>query len=158
MSKNLRLLATEMFKVKDNLSPSFIVDLFKKRDVTYDFRSHREFSRPRIKTIHWGMESIRYFGPIIWDMIPNEIQTSRSLELFKRAIKHWTPVDCPCRICKEYIGEIGFLWFYPKFCFMFICMIIITFITIHIMTHFILDFRFGINSPDKLWLICILYF
>ena len=66
----------------------FIVDLFQKSDARYNFRSQREFSRPRIKTVYWGMESIRYYGPIVWDLIPNEIKTATTLENFKQAITY----------------------------------------------------------------------
>ena len=33
----------------------------------------REFIRPKVKTVQWGMESIRYFAPTIWDTLPEEI-------------------------------------------------------------------------------------
>ena len=28
---------------------------------------------------------------------------------FKREIKQWVPDNCPCRICKNYLPNIGFI-------------------------------------------------
>ena len=32
-----------------------------------------------------------------------------SLETFKSKIKSWKPNNCPCRICKNYTSNVGFL-------------------------------------------------
>ena len=37
------------------------------------------------------------------------LHTNLSLERFKIRIKTWTTDKCPCRICKIYIGQIGFI-------------------------------------------------
>ena len=107
--RNLRLLALEMFKIKNKLSPIFIVDFFEENEILYNFRNQREFNRPKIKTVQWGVNSIRYYGPIIWDMLPTYIKNSESLELFKQEIKKWDAKDCPCRLCKPYFNNLGFL-------------------------------------------------
>ena len=67
--RNVRLLATEMYKVKNNLSPSFIVDIFPKSEAVYSLRNNREFIRPKVNTVQWGIESLRYYGPVIWDLL-----------------------------------------------------------------------------------------
>ena len=45
--RNLRLLK-QMFKVKNNLSPSFIVELFPKFETGYNLRNKREFIRVKV--------------------------------------------------------------------------------------------------------------
>ena len=53
-------------------------------------------------------ESIRYFGPIVWDdMLPNKFKSIQTLEKFKCDIKKWIPSNCPCFLCKEYVGGVG---------------------------------------------------
>ena len=32
-----------------------------------------------------------------------------SLSGFKKAIKEWKPINRPCRLCKMYISQVGFL-------------------------------------------------
>ena len=42
-------------------------------------------------------------------MVPNNIKNSSSLNKFKSSIKSWKPNECPCRLCKKYIAEVGFI-------------------------------------------------
>ena len=107
--RNLRLLATEMFKVKNNLSPSFILELFPNFETGYNLRNKREFIRPKVKTVQWDMESIRYFGPTIRDTLPEEIKSTTTQDSFKQKIQNWESLDCPCRLCKYFYPNLGFL-------------------------------------------------
>ena len=45
----------------------------------------------------------------IWNKIPNEIKEACSLTVFKSKIKKWVPEGCPCRLCKTYVGQVGFI-------------------------------------------------
>ena len=42
-------------------------------------------------------------------MVPNNIKNSSSLNKFKSSIKSWKPNECPCRLCKKYIAQVGFI-------------------------------------------------
>ena len=43
-------------------------------------------------------------------MVPVNTKSSESLDYFcKSKIKCWTQNHCPCRICKTYIGQVGFV-------------------------------------------------
>ena len=107
--RNLRVLAIEMYKVKNNISPNFIVDLFPKSEIVYNFRNCREFIRPKVNTVLWGIESLRYYGPVIWDIIPNEIKAATTVDAFKQNIKNWEALDCPCRLCKDFYPFLGYI-------------------------------------------------
>ena len=50
-----------------------------------------------------GSNSIRYYGPIIWSLVLEEIRYAHSQQKFKNKIKRWNPNDCSCHICKSYI-------------------------------------------------------
>ena len=55
------------------------------------------------------MESIRYFGPTIWDTLPEEIKSTTTLDSFKQKIQNWEGLDCPYRVCKDFYPNLGFL-------------------------------------------------
>ena len=100
-NRNIQIVAIEMYKSKHGLSPELLKDIF--IDRLYQgptLRSLSEFVVPQVNTIHYGHDSLHYFGAKIWNMIPAHITNIDSLEKFKTEIKKWTPNDCPCRLCK----------------------------------------------------------
>ena len=54
-------------------------------------------------------KSISYLGPKIWDIVPLELKELTSLNTFKKGIKKWQPKNCPCRLCKQYVLNLGFI-------------------------------------------------
>ena len=74
----------------------------------YDLRKHY-FDLPQVKTEMYGKHSIRYIAPKIWEMIPIEIRNIKTLNGFKKSIRSWRLRDCPCRLCKQYIANVGFI-------------------------------------------------
>ena len=107
--RNLQRLATEMFKVINNLSPSFMKNVFPDSINSYNFRNTPEFKQSNIHTVFNGTETISYRGPKTWTLVPNDIKNSKNLVEFKSKIKYWKPVGCMCRICKIYIPNLGFI-------------------------------------------------
>ena len=84
--------------------------LLKKGDLNIrSTRSQNEFYLGRVNTVHYGHDSLRYFGPKIWESIPIHIKLSESLKEFKLNVKKWAPSECPCRLCKDYIEGLGYL-------------------------------------------------
>ena len=77
--RNLRALATEMYKISHDLSPPFMRELFIEKTGNYNTRStyvvdidksneihctkKLNFKIPKAKTTHFGLESIRRMGP-----------------------------------------------------------------------------------------------
>ena len=98
-----------MYKVLNNISPNFISELFPISNKAFHLREERDFMRPRVNTVLWGTETLRNIGPKIWDMLPQVIKDSSSLNSFKSRIKQWKCHNCPCRLCKTYITGLGFL-------------------------------------------------
>ena len=107
--RNLQTLATEMYKVIHDLSPTLMNEIFQLKSCTYNLRQNRTFKTHNVKSVYNGTETASYLGPKIWDLVPNEIKTSTSLSIFKSKIKHWIPNDCPCRLCKVYVANVGFI-------------------------------------------------
>ena len=108
-TRNLQMLATEMFKVYRGMSPPIICELFRRRDISYNLRSNSNFAVPNVKSVFHGSESITYLGPKIWDIVPLHLKEFTSLNAFKKGIKKWQPKNCPCRLCKQYVLNLGFI-------------------------------------------------
>ena len=107
--RNLQKLATEMFKIKNELSPRFMSTIFPTSKNPYNMRSDQTFQTRNIKTVYKGTETLSFRGPKVWSMLPDNIKNSKTLKEFKIKIKTWQPVGCTCRICKDYIPQLGFL-------------------------------------------------
>ena len=107
--KNLQVLVTEIYKVKNGIALEIMKDIFELQNPSYNLRSTcNQFRRENIKTVHYGLQSVRYLGPKIWELVPNNIKYSNSLSKFKKLIKSWKPEACPCWLCKTYIAQVGF--------------------------------------------------
>ena len=61
------------------------------------------------RTVYFGTESISSLAPKLWELVPSEIKTAKSLNIFKEKIKSSTKDRCPCRLYKTYVGNIGFI-------------------------------------------------
>ena len=107
-NRNIQLLATELFKVKNGLSPAFMNDIFvENAQHYYDLRKKTELKRNKVKTVYNGTEN--FLGPRICEIVPDYIKKSSSFEEFKLKIKLWNPENCPCRLCKRFLPQVGFL-------------------------------------------------
>ena len=111
--RNIHCLAIEMFKVKNGLAPTFMNDVFPERNLTNDvaggLRSQTDFynsSNP--KSVYNGVDSLRHLGPRIWNILPEKIKQCTSLDAFKCEVRRWIPKNCPCRLCKTYVQNLGF--------------------------------------------------
>ena len=108
--RNLQCLAIEMFKILKGFAPTIMNELFEyKEPCSYDIRNRSEFKRTNVRTVTYGENSISHLGPKIWDLVPAEMKSLDSLSQFKNAIKGWKTGNCPCRICKTYISQVGFI-------------------------------------------------
>ena len=109
-TRNLRFLAVEMFKVAKGLAPTIINDLFPLKETNnYNLRHKLFFKIPRNEKVRNVFESISYLGPKIWEMLPSEMQECETLFEFKSKVKSWNPINCPCKLCKTYIGGVGYV-------------------------------------------------
>ena len=108
--KNLQVLVTEIFKVKNNLAPDIMKDVFELKEPPYNLRSEsNHFTRRNVKTTYYGLLSIKHLAPQIWELVPQSIRKCKTLNEFKTKIKSWYPDHCPCRLCKTYIAQLGFI-------------------------------------------------
>ena len=107
--RNLQILATEIFKARNNLSPPIVQNIFRTTEQAYSLRRDTIFEGRRIQTQRYGIESLTYLGPKIWSQVPNEMKESASLAVFKNKIKKWRPKLCPCKLNKTYVVNLRYL-------------------------------------------------
>ena len=101
-TKNLQLLMTEVYNTKSNLNPSFMKEIFIKKNRCSLLLS-------KVKTTLSGLESISYLRSRLWQKLSNEMKGSKNLSIFKKYIKSWKGEDYSCRLCKNYVAQVGFL-------------------------------------------------
>ena len=108
-NQNLQILATDMHKIKNDLSPLSVTEVFEQRNEQhYDLRKNSQFTIPPIRTVYHGQESISFIGPKIWNIIPDRLKNANNIEAFKMQIKKWKSENCPCRLCKVTVQNVSF--------------------------------------------------
>ena len=107
--RNLQNIAIEVYQALHNLSSVLMSDLFSSKNTTYNLRGGGKLKMSDIKTRNYGSETISYLAPKVWDLVPDEIKSISSLDVFKRKIKAWGPTSCPCRLCKSYVENLGYI-------------------------------------------------
>ena len=107
--KNLKLLAIEMYKMRNQIQPCLLSEFVVKKETGYNLRNNPDFHLYDPKTVHLGIQSLSFLGPKIWELIPSIIKESPNLQCFKSKIRNWIPDNCPCRLCKIYVDQLGFL-------------------------------------------------
>ena len=70
--RNIKILATEMFKVSKNLAPSQMHEVFKlKYQLQYNLGYNSLFSRTLVTSVYKDTESLSFLGPQILDILPD---------------------------------------------------------------------------------------
>ena len=91
--RNLQVLATEIFKAKNDLLPENMNEMFELKEPSYSLRSKGNyFVRENVITTLYGIQPIKYLAPKVWDLVPNQIKHCGSLTKFKHFIKSWHQV------------------------------------------------------------------
>ena len=80
--------------------PESLSNIFSVRTVLYNLRDGA--------TLHCrdNMGKIR---EKIWTLLTTAMRNIKTPEEFKKKIRQWNPNNCPCRLCKIFIQNIGFL-------------------------------------------------
>ena len=104
--RNRRLLDITiiMYKVKYDICPTYISDLFVKNQSKYNLRI-KEFEIPGFNTINYGKNSVRYIASVLWAKLPEYLRNSPSLSSFKGSVRKLNlediiRKDCYCSFCK----------------------------------------------------------
>ena len=105
--RNLRALATEMYKIYHDISQTIMNEIFTLRHQNqYNLRNWTYFDAAKVRPVNLGSESVRYLSSKIWEIIPAYTKELDTIDKFKIAIKNWKPESCPCRLCRVYLQNI----------------------------------------------------
>ena len=63
--RNLQTLAYEIFKVKNNMAPEILTEIFPQKESTYSLRNSTTLQGRSIKIVTYGSEPISSLGPKI---------------------------------------------------------------------------------------------
>ena len=95
--RNIQAFGIELYKVANGLSPVIMTQVFPK------------FKTRNVNSVRYGTDTLAHLGPKIWSIIPNGIKEEKSQNSFTKKRKQWKPVNCPCKLCKTYVGGVGYI-------------------------------------------------
>ena len=86
--------STQMYKVSKNLAPSPILKMFKKQTPHGNMRTRRQqqgnYIVPKCNLVATS-RNFRLRGVQMWEKIPTELKSSKSLAIYKKGVrKYWT--------------------------------------------------------------------
>ena len=61
------------------------------------------------KTVTYGLQTMSYTGPKIWDLVPKEMKQVTTLNEFMGKIKISKLEKCPYRLSRTYLPQIIFI-------------------------------------------------
>ena len=95
----LRKLSIEVYKILAQESPSFLNNLFIKKDTNYNLRDNEKVKQPAYNTMTFGNNSLRYQGAKLWNNLPPHVKEATDLRQFKNLIQAWLGPSCTCSLC-----------------------------------------------------------
>ena len=107
--RNRQKLVTEIFKVKMNIGPEIMKEVFEIVEGSQALRNEPKLKSRKIHSVRYGIETASFVGARVWNSLPSDLKQCKSLELFKSKIKNWIPENCPCKLCKTYLQRIGYV-------------------------------------------------
>ena len=95
----LRKISIEVHKILAQESPSFLNNLYVRKDTIYNLRDNEKVKQPAYNTMTYGNNSLRYQGAKLWNQLPAHVKEATDLNQFKNLIQAWLGPSCSCSIC-----------------------------------------------------------
>ena len=92
-------LMTEIYKLLNDLSHPIMNDIFRKQENYYSLRKPRSLVSKRKFTTTYGIDTISFRGPQIWQDPPQEIKNPNSSNFFKSNMKRYRTLTRHCELC-----------------------------------------------------------
>ena len=94
-----KAIIVEMYKCLHGLGPKYLSEIFKICKSTS--RKGPIFVLPRVKTTRYGLHSLRFHGPKIWNDLSTKIKEAPSVDSLKMSLSKYTGAPCKCRQCRQ---------------------------------------------------------
>ena len=115
-----------MYKISRGISPKFMHNLVEEYATKYHTRSRYgvelnedsnvkslnkklNYRPQKSNTNSFGLESFRWLGPKLRELVFDNVKYAKSLSVFKIALKKLYIDNCPCKLCKDYIYGVGYI-------------------------------------------------
>ena len=95
----LKKIAEFVYKCINEVGPASVHDLYSVKTISYNLRDSSRTQQPKSSTTTFGLNSLKYSGAALWNILPVTIKDSVDIKVFKRLIKSWTGPSCSCRAC-----------------------------------------------------------
>ena len=82
---------------------------FKKRTSNYNTLNKFIFPKEILEHVTYGLQTMSYMAPKIWDLVAKEMKKATTLNEFKAKIKIWKLENCPYRLSRTYLPQIDFI-------------------------------------------------
>ena len=100
---------TEIYEIVNGVALPIMSSLFGFRSNKYNIRNFQVLSTDFRKRVNYGIETITQRAPFLWIKLPFEYKFAASLKEFEMKIKKWKFYTCPCRLCKKFQPNLGFV-------------------------------------------------
>ena len=82
--RNLHYLVTEVCKIKNNISPEIMRDIFHfQENENYNLRSGTNLAFRNMSTTFFGKETVSNLGVKIWPLLPEKLKNASLLQVLK---------------------------------------------------------------------------
>ena len=92
--KQLRTLATEIYKSLTEVNPDFMKNYFSIKEIPYSLKNGSVLKIPSTRSTYCGTNSIHFRACLSRNKLPNTLKESQSLPKFKYKIKTIGKIDC----------------------------------------------------------------
>ena len=86
-----------------------MTEIFKFKDHSYNLRKNNCIERQIVKSCKYVSETVSNLWGKTLEYPTTKYLKNESLQDFKKKIKFWTPLNCPCKLCKAYIANVGYV-------------------------------------------------
>ena len=87
--RNLRLLVTEIYRTRMNLSPPFMKEIFLEREIHYNLRATNNIYAHKPRTTTYGLDNVSSLGQNLWRDLQWHVKESLTVKHIKKDIKFW---------------------------------------------------------------------
>ena len=72
-------MATDVFKILNTISPTYVQDLAKEKISNYNFRNKKHVEIPKVNSKRYDMKFFRYEAAQVWNSLPSEMRLAENI-------------------------------------------------------------------------------
>ena len=82
-----------------HLNPQFMWSYFEENPIPYNLRVGSKLVLPKIKSSHFGINSLQFRRSLLWNNLPVSLKNCQSLNDFKLELKNLGNIHCTYLVC-----------------------------------------------------------